>query len=219
MHGVCWNCECHVQDLISIAIDWVSLDRPGHQLLPRQHDVAPYVAQQPAAPFGAHARLMTRCVQSTLTRPCACASACASFAAEPPGHVHAMIAESWAESTLGFSTAAGALPANLTFNAQRQQAGGLVLRAVNHGPSPLPLTVGMEGGAPLFSSWSSSSSVVGGGAAEASVSTLSGADLKADNSPSDVDAIAPQSSKVALGAGGKTLSLTLPGYSFTVAVL
>ena len=67
-----------------------------------------------------------------------------------------MIAESWAESTLAFSTAAGALPANLTFSAQRQQqAGGLVLRAVNHGPSPLPLTVGMEGGAPLFSSSSS----------------------------------------------------------------
>jgi hypothetical protein len=32
-------------------------------------------------------------------------------------------------------------------------------------------------------------------------------------------AIEPRSSKVSLGAGGKTLSLTLPGYSFTVVVL
>jgi hypothetical protein len=35
----------------------------------------------------------------------------------------------------------------------------------------------------------------------------------------DVDAIAPKASKVALAAGGKTLSLTLPGYSFTVATV
>jgi hypothetical protein len=56
-------------------------------------------------------------------------------------------------------------------------------------------------------------------AGDAAVRTLSGSDLKGDNSPSDVDAIAPKSSKVALGAGGKSLSIELPGYSFTVAVL
>jgi hypothetical protein len=37
---------------------------------------------------------------------------------QPPGHVHAMIKDSWAEKTLGF-THAGALPGNLTFTAQQ----------------------------------------------------------------------------------------------------
>ena len=40
--------------------------RSGHQLLPRQHDVAPYVAQQPAAPFGAHAMLSMCAIQARL---------------------------------------------------------------------------------------------------------------------------------------------------------
>ena len=130
---------------------------------------------------------------------------------QPPGHVHTMIKDSWADTTLSFSHA-GALPGNLTFSAQRA-GGSLVLRAVNKGQAPLSLTVGMEAGACLHASGS------GCGAAEATVSTLSGTDLKGDNSPSDVDAIAPKGSKVAVGAGGKSLSLTLPGYSFTVATV
>ena len=124
---------------------------------------------------------------------------------QPPGHVHVMVKESWAEKTLAFSHA-GALPGNLTFTAQ-QGGKGLVVRAVNKGQAPLSFTVRMEAGAPLSAA----------GAAEAAISTLSGPDLKGDNSPSHLDAIAPKSSKVALGAGGKSLSLTLPGYSFTVA--
>jgi len=130
---------------------------------------------------------------------------------QPPGHVHTMIKDSWADTTLGFSHA-GALPGNLTFSAQRA-GGSLVLRAVNKGQAPLSLTVAMEAGACLHVSGS------GCGATEATVSTLSGTDLKGDNSPKDVDAIAPKASKVAVGAGGKSLSLTLPGYSFTVAVV
>ena len=89
---------------------------------------------------------------------------------QPPGHVHTMIKDSWADTTLGFSHA-GALPGNLTFSAQRA-GGSLVLRAVNKGQAPLSLTVGMEAGACLHVSGS------GCGAAEATVSTLSGTDLK-----------------------------------------
>merc|ERR1740117_1566642 len=120
-----------------------------------------------------------------------------------------MIKDSWADTTLSFSHA-GALPGILTFTAQRAGE-SIVLRAVNKGQAPLSLTVGMEAGACLSGSECS--------VAEATVSTLSGADLKGDNSPADVDAIAPKGSKVAVGAGGKSLSLTLPGYSFTVAVM
>ena len=119
-----------------------------------------------------------------------------------------MIKNTWADKSLSF-THVGALPSNLTFAAQ-QGSEGLVLRAVNKGQAPLSLTVAMEAGACLSP---------GCGVAEASVSTLSGEDLKGDNSPSDVDAIAPKRSTVALRAGGKSLSLTLPGYSFTVAVM
>ena len=90
---------------------------------------------------------------------------------------------------------------------QKQASGGLVLRAVNHGQAPLALTIGMEGDG-LLSSMGTT----------ADVTTLSGADLQGDNSPSHVDAIAPKSSTAALADGGKTLSLTLPGFSFTVAV-
>lgn len=137
---------------------------------------------------------------------------------QPPGHVHSMIKDSWAATTLGFTHAGrGALPENLTFTAQRGGE-GLVLRAVNKGRAPLALTVRMEAGACLLPG---GSQACGAGApgAEASVSTLSGDDLQGDNSPSDVDAIAPRSSRVALAAGGKSLSLTLPGYSFTVVTV
>jgi hypothetical protein len=64
--------------------------------------------------------------------------------------------------------------------------------------APLSLTIGMEAGACL-------DSLTGGircGAADATVSTLSGEDLRGDNSPSNLDAIVPKSSKVALKAGG-----------------
>ena len=105
---------------------------------------------------------------------------------QPPGHVHTMIKDSWADMTLGFTHAGGgALPANLTFTAQRGET-GLVLRAVNKGQAPLSLTVSMEADACLDSLAGSSSGGGGGGrcgAAEASVSTLSGDDLKGDNSP------------------------------------
>ena len=87
-----------------------------------------------------------------------------------------------------------------------------MLRAVNKGQAPLSLSIAMEAGACLSGADCAT-------AAEATVSTLAGEDLEGDNSPSDVDAIAPKSSKVALGAGGKSLSLSLPGYSFTVATV
>ena len=48
---------------------------------------------------------------------------------------------------------------------------------------------------------------------------LGGAYMKMRASLETLAAIEPRSSKVSLGAGGKTLSLTLPGYSFTVVVL
>jgi hypothetical protein len=80
---------------------------------------------------------------------------------QPPGHVHTMISDSWAEFTLSFH--ADTMPANLTFNAQKKASGGLVFRAVNHGSAPLPVTVAMEGAAPLSST-----------SAEAAVSTLAG---------------------------------------------
>lgn len=138
---------------------------------------------------------------------------CADFAecaTEPPGHVHAMIKDTWADKTLSF-THVGAPPGNLTFAAQQGER-GLVLRAVNKGQAPLSLSIAMEAGACLSGANCAT-------AAEATVSTLSGEDLEGDNSPLDVDAIAPKSSKVALGAGGKSLSLLLPGYSFTVATV
>ena len=121
-----------------------------------------------------------------------------------------MIKNTWAGKTLSF-THVGAMPGNLTFTAQQGDQ-GLVLRAVNKGEAPLSLSIAMEAGTCLSGGNCAA-------AAEASVSTLSGEDLKGDNSPSAVDAIVPKSSKVALGAGGKSLSLSLPGYSFTVATV
>jgi hypothetical protein len=132
------------------------------------------------------------------------------FATEPPGHVHTMIKNTWADKTLSF-THVGALPSNLTFAAQQGDQ-GLVLRAVNKGQAPLSLSIAMEAGACLSGAKCAT-------ATEATVSTLSGEDLNGDNSPSDVEAITPKSSKVALGAGGKSVSLSLPGYSFTVATV
>ena len=124
---------------------------------------------------------------------------------QPPGHVHTMIKDSWADITLGFTHAGGALPGNLTFTAQQGDK-GLVLRAVNKGRAPLALTVRMEAGACLLPGDSQACN----GGAEASVSTLSGNDLQGDNSPSAVDAIAPKSSKVALVNGAATMPPTLP---------
>ena len=118
-----------------------------------------------------------------------------------------MIKDSWAESTHAFSSAGG-LPTNLTFSAQKQAQGGLVLRAVNHGQAALSLKVGIEEGATWLPKLGT----------EAAVTTLSGEDLKGDNSPSNIDAIAPKTSRVALSAS-KILPLNLPGYSFVVATL
>ena len=75
---------------------------------------------------------------------------------QPPGYVHKMIKETWAEETVA-STAitanhgngtAGEAPAQVTFIAQRAaESNALVLRAVNNDNAEHTLTVAVKGGA------------------------------------------------------------------------
>ena len=124
---------------------------------------------------------------------------------QPPGHVHAMIAATWAESTLQSTLSGTQAP----FAAQKTADGkSLVLRVVNNGDGALPLQVQLAGGdaaaGPAYTLW-----------------TLGGQGLSrgADNTPSAVDAVAPKSASVPIAAGALGLNLTIEATQFAVLVV
>lgn len=127
---------------------------------------------------------------------------------QPPGYVHIMIANTWAETVLASSFAAG--NGTFPFAAQRTADGKqLVLRAVNKLKGAQPFTVTLGGGAaaagPSYTLW-----LLGDG--EKFVSTD-------DNTPGDPTRISPQSSTVPITAGATSLTATLPPLSFAVMVI
>jgi len=121
---------------------------------------------------------------------------------QPPGHVHAMVADTWGEDAMAASFAGAAIP----FAAQRSNASGgtLVLRVVNAGPTPTPLNVTFGAGCG------------GASGAAADVVTLAGVAPDAENTPSAPDAVAPVRAQLPLAPGAATLTVTLPPYSFVV---
>ena len=118
---------------------------------------------------------------------------------QPPGHVHAMITKTWAETTLA-TTGAGAVP----FAAQRTADGrSLVLRAVARGAAQ-PLAVAFPFPA---------------AAGSVATYTLTSAGVGDDNSPGAPDRVAPVAGALPVTAGATSIVLQLPAHSFVVAVV
>jgi hypothetical protein len=120
---------------------------------------------------------------------------------QPPGYVHTMISNTWAETTLESSAAP------FPFAAQRSVDGkSLFLRAVNTYGGAWPFNVTLAGVA------------VSG---DATVWTLGGAAfLKSDdNTPSAPTRIAPVQSTLTLAAGATSLAFTMEMNSFVIIVL
>lgn len=121
---------------------------------------------------------------------------------QPPGYVHVMATQTWAETTVS-STGA-----TFPFSAQRTADGRtLVLRAVNSGAADAPFTVSLRG--------------VTAAGPSATVWTLGGSafSLGDDNTPADPTKIAPVQSALPLAAGATSLAYTLEPRSFVVFVV
>ena len=122
---------------------------------------------------------------------------------QPPGFVHIMITNTWAETVVQSTFA----PGNDTFPfiAQRTADGKtLVLRAVNYAagvqPFQVMLTGGVQAAGPSYTLW-----------------TLGGLDrLGADNTPSNPTSISPQSSEVPVAQGATVISASVPEHTFVV---
>ena len=113
-----------------------------------------------------------------------------------------MVAATWAETTVAaaFVPPSAAVP----FAAQRTADGSrLVLRAVNRGSDPLPLSVTLAGGHALAGP-------------TADVWTLAGPSLKTDNTATNPDGVAPVRTAAPVAPGTAVLALTLPPFSFVV---
>ena len=117
---------------------------------------------------------------------------------QPPGYVHTMISNTWAETTLESS----AVP--FPFAAQRTADGkSLFLRAVNTYQGSWPVNVTLAGAA---------------ASGDATVWTLGGgAFLKSDdNTPSAPKRISPLQSTLPLAAGATSLAFTMEMNSFVI---
>merc|ERR1711920_945102 len=118
---------------------------------------------------------------------------------QPPGHVHAMITETWADQTIQMDIDGAPGDKSLHVAAQRS-ASELVLRVVNAGGEDLQTTFQVSG-----------AHVTG----PASLRTLQDDDLKAVNTPSAPSAVAPKTSSASWKSATE-LTVTLPKYSFTI---
>lgn len=129
---------------------------------------------------------------------------------QPPGHVHAMVKATWAETSLAAAVAVAGSQA--PFAAQRTADGKtLVLRVVNSGGGALPVQVALAGSGaaaaaagPSFTLW-----------------TLGGQGLSrsADNFPAKVDNVAPVRADVPIAAGARALNVTLEATQFAILVI
>ena len=120
---------------------------------------------------------------------------------QPPGYVHIMVKDTWAEQVL--ATTGATFP----FAAQRTADGAaLVLRAVNPSASAQLFTLALAGGA--------------GGAAGPALSTWTlggeGFSPTDDNTPGAPAAVSPVLAQVPVAAGARSFNFTLPPRSFMV---
>jgi hypothetical protein len=122
---------------------------------------------------------------------------------QPPGYVHIMITNTWAETTLAASLQRGA--PSVPFAAQRTADGKtLVLRVVSSAaqqPVTALLTGGLAAAGPSMTLW-----------------TLTGKPAQ-DNTPSAPTAVAPVSATVPLAAGATNITVTLAPNTFAVLVV
>jgi len=126
---------------------------------------------------------------------------------QPPGHVHAMIASTWAEQTLALSWAAQGAP--FPFVAQLTGGGKtLVLRAANPAAGEQAFGVALAGGGaaagPTLAVWS-----LGG-------KEFQGND---DNTPSNTTRIAPMQYTLPISAGATHFNATLQPLEFSIFVI
>lgn len=118
---------------------------------------------------------------------------------QPPGHVHAMISETWAEQTLKADVQDAPTDGTFHVAAQRSKS-ALVLRVVNMAGEDVQATFQLSG-AQL--------------AGPAELRTLQAEDLGAVNIPSNPSAVSPEVSDSSWRSSGE-LKLAIPKYSFTV---
>jgi hypothetical protein len=122
---------------------------------------------------------------------------------QPPGYVHVMITNTWAEQTLASTLVGGG--GGFSFASQRTADGStLVFRAVSGDASqPLNVNFGAAGKAagPNFTLW-----------------TLTGPP-GGDNTPGNPTAIAPVSQQVPIAAGATSITYTLGPHTFAVMVV
>lgn len=120
---------------------------------------------------------------------------------QPPGHVHAMIAQTWADTTVQAtfnSSQSFPFSAHITTNGSQ-----VVLRAVNTAAADQPVTIGF------------SNLVLSG--SNATVWTLTGASSSDDNTLSFPNKVTPVQSIIGI-TSTTSLSLILPAISFVVVV-
>jgi hypothetical protein len=123
---------------------------------------------------------------------------------QPPGYVHQMISETWAEQALAATVAN--TPGNMTlpFAAHRSADGKtLVLRTVT-AQFPQPLQVSLRGvvvAGPTFT-----------------LHTLTGFPSD-ENTPSEPTKVAPVRQTVPVSNGATELTMSLPAYTFAIAVV
>jgi alpha-L-arabinofuranosidase len=121
---------------------------------------------------------------------------------QPPGYVHIMISNTWADVTLQSSATAG----NLPFAAQMvSNSKNLVFRAVNSAASSQDIIITLGSGSlagPTYTLW-----------------TLSGPDNQAVNTPGNPTAISPVQQQVPITNGATMINATLPPYTFAIMEL
>jgi hypothetical protein len=123
---------------------------------------------------------------------------------QPPGYVHVMITKTWAEKTIKSSFGSG--NTTIPFAAQLTSDGKtLILRAVNSYSGDQPLSISISNGSAKGTTYT--------------LWLLSGMNLNDDNTPSNPTAISPISQQVPIATGATSLSMTLPKYTFAIAVL
>ncbi len=118
---------------------------------------------------------------------------------QPPGYVHVMLKNTWAETTLQ------ATGAPFPFSAQRTADGKtLVLRAVNTYPGTWPFSVALAG--------------MAAAGRDATVWTLGGVGFlhSQDNTPAAPDFIAPVQSAMPVPAGATNISFSMEENMFVV---
>jgi len=119
---------------------------------------------------------------------------------QPPGYVHIMITNTWAETTVQATQTGGTIP----FAAQRTADGSkLVLRFVSSAQTQ-PLNIAFSGvtaTGPSYTLW-----------------TLTGSP-SGDNTPSNTTNIAPVQQTMPISAGATSISYTLQAHTFGIMVI